>query len=195
MALVAQAVTPVRTFQPFEGMSESQRLVTSVPRGIVRFQATDALDAKPVNDDIILTFTCSLPPSFAYVVSSLSLEIQVDTADEWDAFVRVQMFNTLPSAAPGNRQVSLFDFEDYRLPLADAEKILTFRQGTIRDWYPQPLVRSVGAVGMTFLVVASNGNANVQAAGTMFFNAAFYQYELNQAVRFPLNSPVPVGIR
>lgn len=195
MATVTQNITPIRTFQPFEGLSEAQRLVTSVPRGILRFQSTEAIDAKPVNDDLVVNITCSLPPTFAYVISALNWEVEVDTAEDWTAFVRARVFNGLPNADPGNNQVAAFNFSNWRFAPLIQRRVLDFSLGSIREWYPQPLVRSPGAAGMSFIVNAGNGNNNVQAAGTQDFNVAFYQYELNQAVRHPLNSPVPVGIR
>ncbi len=195
MAIVSQLVIPQRTYSPFEGMSEAQRLVTAVPRGIIRFFSDEALEAKPVNDDMQLQFTCALPGGFAYVMSALNFTIQVSTADEWEGVCRGMIFNGIPGGTPNNQQVSIFTFADLVSSPGTREKILDFSRGSVREWYPQPLVRTEGGTGHSFILEASNGNNNVQAAGTMFFNASFYQYELNQAVRFPLNFPIPVGIR
>jgi len=195
VALVTQTITPTRLFSPFEGMSEAQRLVSSVPRGMLRFFSDEAVDAKPVNDDLLINITGSLPPSFAYVLSSMSYQIQVDRAVDFDALARFRIFNGLPNGVPGNEQVALFNFTSLSSGVGVQEKILEYSRGALREWYPQPLVRTQGAAGISFTLRITNGNNTVQAAGTQFFNCAFYQYELNQAVRFPLNSPFPVGIR
>jgi len=197
MALVTQDVGPVRSYSPFEGMSEAQRLVTAVPRGLLRFFSDTALDAKPVNDDLVVNITASLPPGFAYVLSSLSYVLAVDRAADFDEFARFRIFNGLPDGDAGNEQVAAFGLSLY-IPgqaIAIAQRILNYSGGTPRDWFPQPLVRTKGALGMSFTLQLGNGENTVQAAGTQFFNCAFYQYELNQAVRFPLNFPLPVGIR
>jgi len=195
VALVNQVITATRDYSPFEGMSERQRLVTSVPIGRFLFSVEAALDAKPVNDQINLQITNQLPDGFAYVFSSLSFELQVDTADDWDSISRVTLFNCIPNLAPGNNQIAAFAMSAFKLSAADAEKILNYQLGTPRDWFPNPIDKSRAATGHSLLFNYGNFAATVQAAGTISFHANFYQYELNQAVRFPLNSPFPVGIR
>ncbi len=197
MALVTQNITPVRLFSPFEGMSEAQRLVTSVPRGMVRFFSDEALDAKPINDDLVVNITGSLPPAFAYVLSSLSYQLTDDRAEDFTAVTRFRIFNGLPNGIPGNEQVATFNLTSFApgALISTPQRFLDFSLGSVREWFPQPLVRTQGATGISFTLQLGNGNNTAAAAGTQFFNCAFYQYELNQAVRFPLNSPFPVGIR
>lgn len=196
MAVVTQAVSGARSFSPFEGMSEAQRLVTAVPRGLIRFASTNALTAKPVNDSIDYQVTCSLPDGFAYILSSMSFEIRVDTATDWDANVRFFAFNAMANSIPGNTQVATFAMSNVPNDAADdPSRILNYQLGDLRTWYPQPLVKPPTATGMTLVLQYHNSAAAVQAAGATTFNLTCYQYELNQAVRFPLNSPFPVGIR
>lgn len=196
MAVVTQGVTPTRFYSPFEGMSEAQRLVTSVPRGLVRFHSDAALSAKPVNDSIDLTITCSFPNGFAYVLSALSFELQVDTATDWDVRARGTVFNGLPNVAPGNNQPAIFEMANVPSTAAgDPRRILAYGAGALRDWFSGVIVKSPQAVGHSFILQYHNSAAAVQAAGTMSFNLTCYQYELNQAVRFPLNWPFPVGPR
>lgn len=196
MAAVAQNVAPDRSYSPFEGMSEAQRLVTAVPRGLVRFDVETTLSAKPVNDSIDLQFTCSLPGGFAYIISSLNFEIEVDTATDWDANCQARVFNGLGNGAPTNFQFGVFNMANNPGSVAeDPRRVLNFQLGTLREWWPNPIVRSPGASGASFLINYHNSAAAVQAAGALSFHMAIYQYELNQALRFPLNSPVPVGIR
>ncbi len=178
-------------------MSEARRLQSAVPRGMVRFFSDEAIDAKPVNDDYLLNITGSLPPSFAYILSSLSWSLTVDRAVDFNATTRFRIFNGLPNGTPGNEQVAAFNLANYGFGAAAAlaQRILEFTEGSVREWYPQPLVITPGAAGMSFTLQVFNSNNTVMSAGTQFFNCAFYQYELNQAVRFPLNFPQPVGIR
>ncbi len=195
MATVAQNVTPLITYTPFEGMSEPQRLQNAVPRGMVRFFSNDALAAKPVDDDIVLNITGSLPPNFAYVISNLNFQIAVDRVADWDANCNFRIFNGLPNALPGNEQWATFGFSSFVLSSLTNRRVLNFSTGSIREWFPNPIWRTQGAAGISFTLLAGNDVATVQAAGTMFFTASFYQYDLTQAVRFPLNFPIPVGIR
>ncbi len=197
MAVVTVTITPTRSYSPFEGLSEAQRLVTSVPRGLVRFFSDAAIDAKPVNDQMIVSVTGSLPAGFAYILSSLSWQVIVPRSADWTDLAMFRIFNGLQAAAVPNEQVSLFNLTDLvpQTTLRPNSKILEFTRGSIREWYPQPLVQSKDAAGMSFTLQGYNPTATVDVAGTQFFNAAFYQYELNQAVRFPLNSPLPTAIR
>lgn len=197
MALVTQNITPVSRYSPFEGMSEQQRLYNSVPRGLLRFFTTEAIDAKPVNDDLLVNITGSLPQGFAYVVSAISWQLTVTTAADFFATVFFRLFNAIPNGEVPNEQVANFNFQDASpsAAIVPANRILDFERGSLREWFPQPLVQTQGAAGMSFTARAFNPSNTVQPAGTQFFNLSFYQYELNQAVRFPLNSPFPVGIR
>lgn len=197
MALVTQNITPISRYSPFEGMSEAQRLYSSSPRGLLRFFSSEAIDAKPVNDDLLVIITGSLPQGFAYVVSAMSWQITVGTASDWHPEVFFRIFNGIPNGEVPNEQVSIFNL-DVMAPstaIVANSLILEYTKGALREWYPQPLVQTQGALGMSFTIRAFNAANTVQSAGTQFFNLSFYQYELNQAVRFPLNSPFPVGIR
>ncbi len=196
MAVVTQGIAPARTYSPFEGMGETNRLWSAVPRGLIRFHSSEALDAKPVNDSIDLTFTCSLPNGFAYVLSALTFEIGVDTASDWESFTRCRIFNGLPNVAPGNNQVAGLSM--VLIPngaSADPSRVLGYEEGQLADWFPGVIVKSPGAAGHSFILQYHNAAAAVGAIGTINFNLSVYQYELNQAIRFPLNFPLPVGKR
>ncbi len=196
MALVTQAVTPSRFYTPFEGMTEAHRLVTSVPRGLIKFEAEIASTAKPINDDYQLNITGSLPGGFAHILSSLSFQIQADTSVGFEDAVRFRIFNGIPTGVTNNSQIALFELDSFILKnVSNEQRILTYRLGSVREWFPQPLWPRPGSNATSFTLDASNGADPAMAAGTILFHIAFYQYELNQAVRFPLNSPIPVGIR
>jgi len=198
MALTTQTVTPARLYSPFEGLSEANRMWSAVPRGIVRFFSDEASSAVSVNDDYKLEFTCSLPPGFAYVFSQLSFQITVDVSAEFYDQIRLRILNGIPSGPAGNEQVTLCKLGDFDPTSAiyPNSRVLDMDFGSLREMFPHPLVSTAGiAAGSTFIMNVANGGNTVQSAGTMFFLATFYQYELNQAVRFPLNFPLPVGIR
>lgn len=195
MATVTQTVTATPTYTPFEGMSDAHRLLNHVPRGMIRFTAAEALDAKPVNDLINLSVFSSLPQGYAYIFSSISFEIACDTAAEWNSTARVRIFNGQPNAptAP-NEQPALVTMTNYNDGgTSDSRRILDLAQGSLRNWWPSPIYNARFAISI--ILQFTNFNVNVQAAGDLIFNMQLYQYDLNQAVRQPLNSPLPVGIR
>ncbi len=178
-------------------MSERQRLVTSVPRGLIRFFSDEAVEAKPVNDDYIINITGSLPINFAYVLSAMSWNVVINRAPDWSDHARFRIFNGLPNGTPANEQVAVFFMRDLSSDntIQPHQLVLDYSLGSLREWYPQPLTLTPGAAGMSFTISAVNQNDTVSAAGTQDFSIAFYQYELNQAVRFPLNNPLPTAIR
>ncbi len=177
-------------------MSEAVRLVTAVPRGLIRFDTETSLTAKPVNDSYDLQLTCSLPNGFAYVLSQLSFRISVDTASDFDAVASGRVFNGLPNVPTTNTQYAAFNMSSVPDTVAnDPTRVLDYSLGSLNDWFPGPIVRSAEAIGHSFLLNYHNSAAAVQAAGSIFFHMSVYQYELNQAVRYPLNFPLPVGIR
>jgi len=196
MALVNQVAFGTRSYTPFEGMSEQQRLWNSVPRGMVRFANQDALTAKPINDDYNLQITCALPLGFAYVFSSMSFSIQSDVATDFNAVAKVRVFNGLAHVAPDNTQSAVVDMSNYNDGgTLDPFRVANFSLGSIREWFPNPIWAPPGAAGMNFILNYDNGADPAGAAGIIEFFCSLYQYELNQAVRFPLNNPIPVGIR
>ncbi len=197
MATVTQDVSPSRSYSPFEGMSEARRLTTAVPRGMVRFFSDEAVDAKPINDDLVINITGSLPQNFAYIFNSISWNIIVDRAADFFDVMRFRIFNGLPNGTNGSQQVAMFNFTNLSptAALIANQRVLEFSRGNVSDWYPNVLIPPAPSQAMSFTISAFNAEDAAQAAGTQSFSASFYQYELNQAVRFPLNSPLPVGIR
>lgn len=195
MAVVSSVFTPTRSYSPFEGMGEAQRLVTAVPRGMIRFNLAQTLPAKPVNDSQNMQVTASLPAGFAYVFSYCTFEIQVDTASDWDSVCRVTMFNGMPGGPSGtfSRTVANMNSSPNTVA-ADPSRIMDYSLGNLAWAFHTPTVGQGGGAS-TFLINYENSAAAVQAAGTVRYNSGFYQYELNQAVRFPLNFPLPVGVR
>ncbi len=196
MAVVTQTLSPIRTYSPFEGLSEAKRLWSAVPRGLIRFDQETSLTAKPVNDSYDLQITCSLPGGFAYLMSGLSFRIIVDTATDFDAVASFRLFNGLPNVIPGNTQFATFAMANVPNTVAlDPTRVLNYDLGDLKTWFPGPFARTEEAAGLSVLLNYHNSAAAVQAAGSLFFHFQVYQYELNQLVRFPLNFPLPVGPR
>lgn len=175
-------------------MSERQRLTNSVPRGLLRFEFDGALTAKPINDDLQVNITGSLPPNFAYIVCSMSYQLQNDRAADFEANLRLRIFNGIPNGTNGNEQIAVFPMDAFTRFPDDPQRVMSYTRGPLRNWFPNPLYPKQ-TQAMSFTAQVANGNNTAAAAGTQLFHMAFYQYDLNQAIRFPLNSPIPVGIR
>lgn len=196
MAVVTQAVTPDRFYTPFEGMPDAVRLRNGVPRGLFRFFSDQSLAAKPVNDTMVINFTMALPPNFAYTLSKITYMLGVDTASDWEDECIIRAFNTMPNVAPGNEQWTTWGMRLHEPgSTLQNRRVLTYELGTPREFYPTPMWLSEGGVGHSFLLNYANKAAAVQAAGVQFLSLECYQYDLSQAVRYPLNSPLPTTLR
>ncbi len=198
MAVVTQVIAPARSYSPFEGMSEAQRLASAVPRGLIRFDTVvgQTITAKPINDSYDLQVTCSLPDGFAYILSGLSFQVAVDTISDYDDTCQGRIFNGLPTAAPGGAEHAIFDMTEVASTVAlRPMRILSYGRGTLATWFHHPFTRNLAGTGLSFLINYHNSAAPAAATGLVSFHLSIYQYELNQLVRFPLNYPTPVGSR
>lgn len=177
-------------------MSERARMYNAVPRGMIRFSAIKVLSAKPINDDMNVNITSSLPPNFGYVFSYMFFELECDTATDWNATARFRMFNGIPNASVPNDQVAVVNMSNYNdAGTSDPKRIADMSLGDLGKRFPTPVWRTRDAAGMSAIVNYANGADPAQAAGLIEFHMAFYQYDLTQVVRFPLNFPLPVGNR
>ncbi len=161
----------------------------------MRFHSVEAIDAKPINDDLQLDITGSLPIGFAYVFASLSWRMSVDLFGDFLDVVGFRIFNGIPTAPNGNEQWALLNLTDFQRNPSTGTKTLEYTRGGLREWFPLVLSSPGPSQAMSFTLAVANPADPASAAGTQEFHAAFYQYELNQAVRFPLNFPLPVGVR
>jgi len=148
------------------------------------------LAVKPVNDTILLTISLTLPSGFAYVLNEFHVNIQVDTASDWHGEGQWRLSQTSPAN---------LGF-DYRFPipfiLTSQNGVDLAGRGTRVDPATvtrTPIIPLQG--GATQSVHFVNLAAAVQAAGTVDSVISFWEYDLNQAVYFPIHAPVGVYSR
>lgn len=188
MAQVTTAISFVGSFQPFERPPQAVALWTAIPRGLQSFTATGVLDAKPINDTQLLTITATLPPNFGYVFADVALEVTQDVAAAWDqAFIlNLQSFYRggvpgLSITAPLASQVGGFDTVR---AFADKTGAFSF-----------PIVGNKGSSGVLINLQATNQAAPAGAAGGINAYISFWQFDLEQLFKYPINSPIPTNAR
>ncbi len=197
-AVVTDNLAFLETYQPFERPPDSQTLYSLIPRGVRRFFFQAATSVKPVNDQMDIFLTATLPENFAYIISKFSYQLVVDTASDWDAEVELRLLNHIPGQPNG-----IAELISCQAPLKvnatrnDAKTVLSHTVNlamfTGPFWKADPPLTSGGTP--TFRVHHSNTAAAVGGAGFVTSHCEFLEYDLTQAQRYYINTPYPVLTR
>lgn len=192
MAQVTTAISFTGSYQPFERPPQAISLWSAIPRGLQSFSVdTQLLDAKPINDIQLLTITATIPPNFGYVFADVALTISQDVADAWDpAFIlNLQNFYRAPQTVSLGLSISAMlpsiagGFGTVR---ATAEKTGAFSF---------PIVGVKDTTGIQINLQATNQAAPAGAIGTVNAYISFWQFDLEQIFKYPINSPIPTNAR
>ncbi len=193
MATVTTALALVRDYVPYERPPQPQTLWTAIPRGLQSGIVNNGtLDAKPINDDQLLTCTMTLPPNFGYVMADAQLTVTVDRGADWGAFTNLNLTNFY-RGAPGN--ITTFE-ADYRQEFHPNSIFSGSRSmSVVQPWPTYPIVALNGSSPIIVVLSAVNQNDTAASAGTVFAFVSFWQFDLEQIRKFPINSPQPVHSR
>jgi len=163
-----------------------------VPRGLRRFFFNNDVSAKPVNDQIDLFLTATLPVNFAYIINRFTLELSVDTVSDWDPLVVLRMFNHIPGQPLGVAEHVAVRANLFTPAGATPTRVVTAESQTSGLWGFTAPMWSVHGGSITFRVAMTNVAAAVGAAGFLTCHTEFLEYDLTQAQRYWINTPVPV---
>lgn len=194
MALVTTAINLTGDYVPYERPPQPMTLWTPIPRGLQSGISNGGiLDAKPVNDDQALTCTMVLPPNFGYVMADAQLTIKQNRASDWEPECNVEFTNFYRAAVPiSNGFEANYRQELHPKPLlGDVEKVMS----VVQPWPTFPFVGTPGSGGAIVVLSAINGSDTVATAGTVMAFLSFWQFDLEQIRKFPINSPIPVHSR
>jgi len=198
VAIVDTIPTLTVTRQPFETPPQYRTMWGAIPRGFLHFALDGVtLDAKPINDDQHLRISGVLPPGFAYQFVQIGMQLQQDVAASWNARPIMRMVNWTPNSVAG---VSLVYVLEDSFEFADASAVtpITILRG-LGEAGSHPLGHQVifrqDQVAISFSLLAVNETDPAGAAGTIDFLASFFEFDLTQATRFGIQSPLPVSLR
>ncbi len=167
-------------------------LYSLIPRGVRRFFISASISAKPVNDEIDVFITATLPINFAYILRSFNLELTGDTIGDWDRACALRMADHIPGQPLGTT-------EQWHVPMtlftpASAAPALTVAGDLGLNNFTSPAWAAQSG-SMTFRAKVANVQAAVGAAAFVVSHCDFLEYDLTQAQRFYINTPVPVLAR
>ncbi len=165
-----------------------------IPRGMLHFALDGvALDAKPEGDQQHLRISGVLPQGFAYQFVQIGMSIEQDVAANWQSRPMMRIVNWTPDTIAGVHLVFVLE-DSFEFADAGAVSPVTVLRG-LGEEGSHPLAKQImfqpGRGIMSFSLLAVNEVAAVGAAGTVDFQASFLEYDLNQAVRFGLQTPMP----
>ncbi len=193
VAIVTDTIAYGSTYQALERPPDAFSNYSLVPRGIRRFFIDQAVTAKPVNDEYEQFLTATLPQNFAYLLRSVTWQVAIDTVSDWDNDILMRMFNSIPNQ-PGSTE-AMGGLTTLVVPTANQVPTRTLRADSINlSMFTGPFWPTDGNAA-SFRITAVNVAAAVGAAGTVRSHVDFYEYDLNQAQRYYLNSPIPVMTR
>ncbi len=193
MALVSTALTFVQDYVPYERPPQPDTLWSAIPRGLLSgIVNAGVLDAKPVNDDQSLTCTMTLPVNFGYVMADCQLSVNQNRAFDWDAIANLRLNNFYRGAPPN---VDAFDI-NYRQELLVIGLNSTTRcMSVVQPWPTFPILAVRTESPAIVVLSANNGNDTVTTAGTVDAFVSFWQFDLEQIRKYPINSPIPTHSR
>lgn len=188
MAVDTQTIEMSHTYVPFERPPQPYTLWTAIPRGLTTFFVdAQVLDAKALNDDAILRLTATLQPNFGYVFADWSLQIDQDRAADWgnQATVNFQSFLRIPGANSVALQMTWFD--DFSVhELSSTSKVVRHL-----NRHPSfPMINTAGDSGIRVTLGAFNAVDTAALAGVVNAFATFWQFDLEQIQKYPVNMAV-----
>lgn len=191
MAIVTTTINMTPTYQPFERPSDREALWSAIPRGLRGFVVeAAALDAKPLNDDQQLILLGTLPSNFAYIFAEIGLRILVDVAAAWDTEYTLILQDFYQGRADVIQQWN-FDFASSNLQRTARGQGHTAAQQVPK----QPMWSPRDSAGILINIATFNAADPVGAAGTVWANINFWEFDLEQAKKYPINTPFPVHAR
>jgi len=202
MALDIQTVTPVVIYTPYERPPQAQTLWTAIPRGMHSVVASVELDAKAINDDALLTIQHTLPGSYAYVMESLYFGIVQNRALDWGDRVNLNIQNFFRGTTGLMVALTANYVTGFVRTNQDDTTRVTSSAGGGAATDPQghtgfptfPLI-DTNFTGVQINFSAWNNNNTASTAGILDFYINFWQFDLEQVRKFPINSPLPVQLR
>lgn len=156
-----------------------------IPRGLREYGGSAAIAALGAGDETSVVISLTFPTVFCYQAKSLTISFESD--DLTTEFSDLGVLEILPAdnGALGIRR-------NYQLfcsgpaPRAAVHLIQTYTPlGTWRQWI-------FGTNGDVVEMRLSDISGDVSTAGDVHWTADFWEYDIEQALKWPVNTPMPM---
>lgn len=192
MALDIQSVFVVRAFQPYERPPQAATLWSVIPRGLEILTASRALDAKAVNDAALLTIPWIMSPNYAWAIQDIGFTIVQDRGSDWADNTNLNFQNFMRLGEVGLNANYRFR---WLTSSQDGQTRTLIRNNQSSPLPTMPMTTLDGSSGLAFNFTAWNNNATVSTAGVLDFFCTFWQFDLEQVRKYPINTTLPVSTR
>lgn len=193
MALDIQVIAMTPTYVPYERPPQPLTLWSAIPRGLQSFLVDgQVLDAKAINDTQLLQLTATLPPNFGYVMNVANVSIAQDKASAWQPIFNLNLQNYY--RAPESVSLGLSSDWAQSFPensIQEDGRALSVDQ----PWPTFPIIGVEGTSGVLSVLSGGNRDSAAALAGTVNAYLSFWQFDLEQIRKYPINSPQPVHSR
>lgn len=196
MALVIQTEVGVGVYTPYERPPQPLTLWSAIPRGLQSFLWTAQLDLIGVGDDALLNLNATLPPNFAYVMADCNLTITQSNAGaeavQWAITANLNLQNFYRASSTLSVGLSSDWPQDMvRWAQDDSRRTMSLTQ----PWPRFPIIGSDGTTGVLINLSTFNNAQLARAVGTINGYISFWQFDLEQVRKYPINSPLPTHAR
>lgn len=138
--------------------------------------------------------TATLPQNFAYIMTRFNATLSVDTASDWDGQGELRMSNHIPGQPIGVTETQQVDMSLFTSGAGVASRSCNPNSVNAVRAFAGPFW-PVSSSQASFRFHMANIAAAVGAAGFLNSHCEFLEYDLTQAQRFWINSPMPILLR
>lgn len=190
MAVVSQIINMTPLYVPYERPPQNLTLWSAIPRGLQSFIVESAgIEIKPINDDIILSLRATLPQNFGYVLQDVMFNIASASSFAWSSIMSLNLQSYFRGIGDGGGLSSTWAGE---LELDDG----LGSNSRSSFWHDLPTFPMIGTdSGIAVNLTAVNGADPAAGVGVVNCFISFWQFDLEQIRKYPINSPIPTQSR
>jgi len=194
MAVLVQTIATVHQFVPYERPPDALTLWSAIPRGMLTLLVpfTEVID-KVSPDQLIIQMTGTLPPNFGYVMNDANWTLSDATARafDYDPLVTLNLQNFYRGSDVADA-VSANYVQTSEVHTLDS---FTRSMSQNRPWPTFPMIGIPGTSGVLINFSVYNDVSTTTTSGFVSGWLSFWQFDLEQIRKFPINSPFPVHSR
>jgi len=191
VAIVIDNIDLTPNYVAYERPPQPLTLWSAIPRGLQSFVTFTPISAKPLNDSMVINFNATLPPNFGYVMNEANLTLNSLRSGDFDPFVNLNIQNfyrgtDLNDAVAGNWP------QPFELNTSFAQNRA---MAVDRQWPTSPMIGTPGTTGALVVLSIFNPSNTAMSASTASCFISFWQFDLEQIRKYPINSPLPTHAR
>lgn len=187
MTVITVASTDTgRPGQRWEIPQDNTLNMSPIPRGLRDYGGTAAIAALGAGDETVVVITLSFPTVFNYLAKSLTINFRSD-----DATTEFSNNGILQYRPGGSQTLGLTKSYPLVSPgaafwvaVALSSDQVYEPQGTWRNW-------NNGPAGDTMVLLLADISGDTSTAGDVAWTAEFWEYDIEQCLKWPVNTPQP----